>query len=108
MDNLEDLIKDIQIEDLPDSVQKIAQVIGAYNTVRLACVIGGTTLYFPKKDSLLMEARDRRIKSEYRNGTSYRDLALRYNLAETHVRRIIHEDDIRNNQPGLFQKAESL
>lgn len=102
MENLEDWVDEIKLDDLPESTHEIAKVIGIPNTIRLAGIIGGTTLYFPKKDSLIMEARDRRIKKEFRAGRGYKELAIQYDLAETHIRRIIHEDDLERNQITLF------
>ncbi len=85
---------DIQQEDLPESIRDIAEAIGLGNMLELVRLCGGLNLYIPKKDSCELAAKCRKIYDEYKastSGTVYADLAMKYNYAENHIRRIIRD-----------------
>ena len=85
---------DIQAEDLPESFQDVADLIGLDKALALVDLCGGMNLYIPKKDSCELAAKCRKIYEEYKastSGTVYADLAKKYNYAENHIRRIIRE-----------------
>lgn len=70
--------------------RNIAEAIGVSNLIKLAELIGGTTLYFPKSESFLRPVRDAKIKEEF-NGCNQSELALKYNVTDRWVRQLCGE-----------------
>ncbi|MBE3574559.1 MAG: DNA-binding protein [Firmicutes bacterium] len=99
---LERLIGEIRMEDLPASYQPVAEAVGVEAAIRLSMALGGVPVYLPKLERLLQSIRDRRIVTEF-DGANYRELARRYNLSQTRVREIIHSDRAQRQQGRLFE-----
>lgn len=66
----------------------------------IAEAFGGLQIYLPKKDQILITERNQKIYSEF-NGTNYDELALKYNMAEYSIRRIINDITDRK-QTSIF------
>lgn len=80
------LAKELTAEDLPEGTYKlIADSIGVDNLCKLAELVGGSTVYIPKVESLVRPVRDAHIKAEF-NGYNHVELALKYNVTERWVR----------------------
>ncbi len=84
---MDDLSKSLTVEMLPENYREIAEAIGAENFVKLAEVVGGSTLYIPKPESLVRPVRDAQIKEEF-NGYNHLELAKRYGVTERWVRQL--------------------
>lgn len=85
---MEDLSKSLTLEMLSAELYKqIAEAIGTDNFYKLAEVVGGTTIYIPKPDSLTRPVRDARIKEEF-NGYNHLELARKYGVTERWVRQL--------------------
>jgi Mor family transcriptional regulator len=69
--------------------------------LKLAAKFQGTGMYFPKLDSLIQEARNKRIRAEF-NGGNHKELAIKYNITEVWVRNILAQRD-NPNQMSIFQ-----
>ena len=73
-------------------VERLHQEFGPKQTVyiirALAEEIGGVRISFPDLDDLYRMERDQRITTEY-NGANLHELAQRYRLHHTQVRRIV-------------------
>jgi Mor family transcriptional regulator len=82
---------DVTIDDLPDDLADIAQVIGLEATLKLVDARGGESIYIHKADRVAREARNRKICTEF-NGRNYRQLAQSYNLSESQIRSILNEN----------------
>jgi Mor family transcriptional regulator len=93
-------IKEISIEDLPESYQAIAQIVGLDNAIRLAEHLGGLAYYFPKIDALIAKKRDDAIRKEF-NGANHKALARKYCLSEIWIRQIV-QNDKDDKQPALL------
>ena len=77
--------KDMTVEMLPDGIHRaIAEEIGIENLLKLASVVGGTTLYIQTKERLLVPLRDRRICREY-NGYNAVQLGQKYHLTSKRI-----------------------
>nr|DAY51328.1 MAG TPA: Mor transcription activator family [Caudoviricetes sp.] len=88
---MDELSKELTIEMLPSTLYKeIAEAIGVENFVKLADVVGGSTVYIPKPESLIRPVRDARIKAEF-NGYNHIELAKKYDVTERWVRQICGE-----------------
>lgn len=75
----EELVKDTTLKDVAERYQPVARIIGVEKFVELAEYAAGDELYFPKPESILAPARNRRIEREY-NGDNMKELAERYDL----------------------------
>lgn len=77
MERLEDKLT---ITMIPEGIyREIAEEIGLDNFVRLTRIIGGSTCYFPKTESLLKPVRDEAIREEF-NGYNHAELANKYGV----------------------------
>lgn len=85
---LEEIAKEVKPEDLPEGYRAVAHVVGVENALKLSEHLGGLPFYFPKIGSLIVKKRDLCIRREF-NGANYRELARKYGLTETWVRRIV-------------------
>lgn len=97
-----DWLKDLKIEELgelPEASREIAAVIGVENAVKLSEHFGGTYMYFPKLDKILIKLRDGKIKKEF-TGFNHKALAKKYGLTEIWIRQILNGGDDR--QESLF------
>jgi len=128
----------VKLEDLPNSLQDIAELIGLAATVKLVETYGGVRIYVPQTiepdhalaallghDNALRlaraygghehfdlpratlavkRARDAALTADYLAGISYRQLALKYQLTERGVRKIIARAGIteEDRQAALF------
>ena len=57
--------------------------------IELAEEFKGSTIYFPK--SFITKQKHAQIRKEYREGKSYKELAMKYSYTESHIRFIIHK-----------------
>ena len=74
---MEDLVKELTIDMVPDGDNRIiAETIGVENYYKLCSVVGGSTIYLQKPESVLRPVRDAHIKAEF-NGYNHPELALR-------------------------------
>ena len=91
---------ELRVEDL-DGVYKeiytaVVGVLGVSESAaaleivsEIADLYSGQAIYVPKKEKLFRPARDRRMKSEC-NGGNVRQLAMKYDLSESHTREIVY------------------
>lgn len=85
---MDELAKDLTLEMLSAELyRQIAEAIGTENFYRLAEVVGGTTIYVPKPESLTRPLRDAHIKAEF-NGYNHLELARKYGVTERWVRQL--------------------
>lgn len=88
---LEELISETTIEDIGERYREVASLIGIRNFVLLSNYARGDELYFPKAESVVGPARNRRIKKEY-NGYNGKELADRYNLTVKQIQNIMKDE----------------
>lgn len=99
-DWLAEIAQDLPIEQLPESYQAVAQIVGVANALKLSSHLGGLYYYFPQIESLLREKRDERIRKEF-TGCNHRELARKYNLTESWIRTILQRKP-RYEQASMF------
>jgi Mor family transcriptional regulator len=78
----------IEIDDLPEDLRQIAEIIGLPAMLALSAHLRGQRLYLPPPERLSIQARNRAIRSEF-NGRNFRDLAAKHNLTVRWVRAIV-------------------
>ena len=77
---MEDLVKELTIDMIPDGDNRIiAETIGVENYYKLCSVVGGSTIYLQKPESVLRPVRDAHIKAEF-NGYNHPELARKYGV----------------------------
>lgn len=101
-------IDELSEDMIPKTYKELVEVIGIRKFKELCDAIGGTTIYFPKGESVLRPIRDRLIREEF-NGNNYNELALKYNLSERWVRAIINPNEVdgQMNILELFSEVNS-
>lgn len=98
-----DLWDDVTIKDFDDDpMAALIEVVGLETAKRLVVAFGGDSFYFPKVESVIRTARDRRIRSEF-TGFNHKELAAKYNLTPRYVRKIVGAD-----QPIRIKKETQL
>ena len=95
-----ELIKETTVEDIAETYRPIVDIVGIDKFVELAAYANGDELYFPKYESVLAPARNRRIKGEW-NGYNDKDLAKKYGLTSMQIKRIL-KDEVHPDQMSIF------
>jgi Mor family transcriptional regulator len=103
--DLNDWIKEVKLEEIPEEYRPWAEAIGVEAILRQAKFLGGNTRYFPKIDALTHATRDRLIIQDYRAGVKMTDLTAKYDISDSWVRRLIDRYITKRDQLGLFDKA---
>ncbi|MBI4928151.1 MAG: hypothetical protein HY835_10320 [Anaerolineae bacterium] len=96
----------IEIDDLPEDLRQIAEIIGLPAVLALSAHLRGQRLYLPPPDRLAIAARNRAIRDEF-NGRNFRDLAAKYNLTVRWVRAIVNGENGPEgpaDQQGLYKQ----
>ena len=81
------------------ATEDIEKAIGKENYLKLCRLFGGCRVYIPKPESISRDTRDLDIYRQFDGGNTTQ-LAKRYNLSETHIRRIL-EKVKEQNQNGI-------
>lgn len=72
---MDELVKDLTLDMISEGLYRmIAEATGTDNFYKLAEIVGGTTIYIPKPESLTRPVRDARIKKEF-TGYNHQELA---------------------------------
>jgi len=100
-------VKEISPEMLPEPYQKLTSLIGIDNALKLAREFQGTCVYFAKLDNILRLIRDKQIRREF-SGGNHKQLAVKYGLTETWIRRILAERPREHGQISLFDFESSF
>ncbi len=77
-------------EDLDEDQQELVDCIGLESYKKLVLTYGGLTIGIRVPAAVCMNTRDRLICKEF-DGGNYRQLAKKYELSETSIRRIIND-----------------
>lgn len=87
---LNQLIDETRLEDINEKYHPIISMIGIRKFVELGTYAEGDELYFPKPESIVMKARNRRIKREY-DGSNAKELARKYGLTIQQIWNILKD-----------------
>lgn len=85
------MFEELTIEDIPETHKDIANYIGIDAFKKLVELLGGSSLYIPKEDTLIRPIRNRIIKERF-NG-DYKALAKKYNISESQIRYILSKNN---------------
>jgi len=75
--------------DWNETFEQLESLIGFDTALKIAEVFAGTTIYIPK--NIITFKNYHAIRKEYKAGSSYRALSVKYGYTETHIRNIIHK-----------------
>lgn len=104
MDRLEqELIADTTMEDIAERYRPVVEIVGIEKYIEISRYAMGDEVYFPKPETLLAPARNRRIRKEY-DGFNAKELAQRYNLTLPQIHTILKDEPI----PGQMNLMEFL
>lgn len=85
-------IDNIQIDDLDGEQRQLAETIGIEAYRGLVKQYAGMHIYVPEHETFKNGQRNAQIRGEF-DGYNFRDLARKYGLTESSIRRIV--DDMR-------------
>ena len=71
-----------------DIFEELSDIIGPDAAKRLIDYYSGSNLYIPQRIGLRM--KHQQIRDEFKNGSSYRELAQQHGYTETRIRQIVH------------------
>lgn len=107
MNKLEqELIEDTTMEDIAERYRPVVEIIGIRKYIEISRYAAGDELYFPKPETLLAPARNRRIRKEY-DGFNSKELAQKYNLTLPQIQVILKDEPIPG-QMNLMEYLENL
>ncbi|KPA16679.1 Mor transcription activator domain protein [Candidatus Magnetomorum sp. HK-1] len=80
----------VEQEELTPEMKELTDIIGFDAVLKLIKHYGGDRIYFPLYNSTLRPARNRAIKKDF-DGANVRQLARKYRVTASYIRRILHE-----------------
>lgn len=83
-----ELIKHIELSDIPEAYQPIVSLVGLDAFLQLCNYARGDELYFPMRETILRKVRNRLIMQEY-DGYNFTELSKKYSLTVKHIKNII-------------------
>ena len=96
---MNEYLESLALDDLSGEQYDLAECIGLEAYKKLVYNYGGLSIYIYKLDTLFKSKRDKEIMKEF-NGGNYRELALKYSLAENTIRQIVSGELTRiKNEP---------
>jgi Mor family transcriptional regulator len=87
------------MENNRELFNELEELIGAETAQVLLEHFAGTSVYFPR--NFAIDRLHEQMRSEYKNGSGYDELAKRYGYSASHIRAIIHKKNIIDNGPDL-------
>ena len=83
------MIEKITIKEIPQNNQDLTQLIGIENFKKLVKYMGGSSIYIPKEQTLILSLRNKNIKKEF-NG-DIKILSRKYQITQSQIRNILKE-----------------
>lgn len=94
--------QDMRMEDIRnESMADLAELVGIEAMMKIVETYSGSVLYIPKMESVLAPIRDRHIREEF-DGTNGHKLAIRYNVSDSWVLRVVNERQVYG-QTSMFE-----
>lgn len=83
-------LDNIDLEDLEGDQLQLATAIGIEAYRELVKEYGGTHIYIPEHEGFKATLRNADIRRDF-NGYNFKELAKKYNLTESSIRRIVED-----------------
>lgn len=84
-----DLLSLVRVEDLPEGCKDLADILGVDIVLEVIGYVGGGSLYFPSKSSVVRNARNRVIRKSF-NGGNYKELSRTFGISDMQIRNIVN------------------
>lgn len=81
----------VTVEELPENLKEISDVIGLEAVLKLVNNYGGESIYINKKETVDRWLRNRRIRRDF-TGSNYRELARLHSLTVAMIRNIVDNE----------------
>lgn len=101
---INELVEETTIKDISDKYKPIVNMIGVEGFVALSEYAKGDELYFPKVETIITPARNRRICKEY-TGDNMKELAKKYNITVVQISNILKDVPLMG-QMSIFDFKE--
>ncbi len=88
-------LADIQIEDFPEEFRDVAERIGLRAALDLIQGFQGCQLHVPKLETITRPRKYRQMYDDYKKYGSYKRVAIKHGLSESHTRQVIKEEKRR-------------
>ncbi len=82
------MLERLTVDDLPDSLVDVVDVIGIDSFKKLVKFCGGSSLYIPSENNLIRPVRNKVIRESF-NG-DYREISRKFGISEVQARNIIN------------------
>lgn len=99
---MQDWLKEIKIEDLPEHYREMVSLIGIGNTIKLAEHYNKQGFYFSGLDDLIRRKKEKYIVKNF-NGANHKDLARCTCYSERWVYEIIEQSRQDKRQIQMFE-----
>lgn len=83
----------IKIEDIPENLHQMVEIVGIEKFVLICKMYGGVTLYIPVYNKVIMGDRNRKIVRDY-NGKNLDRLRVRYNISQEQLKAILRREGV--------------
>lgn len=83
-------VDNIRLEDLSGEQLQLATIVGIEAYRELVRQFGGTHIYVPEHNSFRAMRRNEKIRKDF-DGYNFRELARKYDLSESMIRRIVRD-----------------
>ncbi len=88
----------LYIADSERSRQRLTVIVGEASAEKVISQYKGQSLNLPRLSTLEIEKRKQAIIADHQNGMSNRDLAMKYEMTDRHIRNIVSS---HNNETDL-------
>lgn len=78
----------LTVEDLPESLIDVVDVIGIDSFKKLVKFCGGSNLYIPSENNLVRPIRNKIIRENFKG--NYREISRKFGISEVQVRNIVN------------------
>lgn len=81
------------LDDIPYNLHAMVEIVGEEKFLEIARLYGGSNLYIPVYNKVIMKERNREIAKEF-NGKNLDILRLRYGMSTQQIKRLLSQEGI--------------
>ncbi|MDZ4910500.1 transcriptional regulator [Clostridium perfringens] len=81
------------MEDIPYNLHTMVDIVGIENFLQICKMYGGSSIYIPVYNKMIMGDRNRRIVGEY-DGKNIDRLRVRYDLSKEQVKYVLRKEGV--------------
>jgi len=84
---------DVLMEDILYNLHTMADIVGVEKFLQICKMYGGSSIYIPVYNKVIMGDRNRKIVGEY-NGKNIDRLRVRYDLSKEQVKYVLRKEGV--------------